>query len=121
MNSTYDQFLHFRAVIIRAVAKAWADENYLQQFQADPKKALETAFAYKYPFDYDLELQTGTASYTPGAVLGWTVHKREKLTLVLPPKPAPVPGDEMAQALNEAQALAAFNANNISFLHASKE
>lgn len=121
-QGTYDNFLHFRAVIIRAVTKAWGDESYMKLLQENPKQALQQAFPpYQYPFQYDLTTISNTASFKLGSVSGWVVHKREKLTLALPPKPALVPGDEMKQALNEAAALAAFNASHITFLHSTKE
>ena len=121
-QGTYDNFLLFRAMIIRAVAKAWGDEEYSKLLQENPKQALESAFPpYRYPFTAELTASAGAASYTPGLNLGWVTHKREKLTLVLPPKPAAVAGDEMANALNQAAALAAFNATHLTFLHSTKE
>ncbi|KVE38735.1 BMA_0021/BMA_0022 family TOMM bacteriocin [Burkholderia sp. TSV86] len=101
---TYEQFLEFRAAVIRAIAVAWNDNDYLDQLLADPVKALHDKFDYRFPLAVDLKAVAETATWTPETTAGWTCIKNNVLELVLPPAP---PQDQ------EAVALAAYNSRNL--------
>lgn len=122
-NSTYDDFLIFRANVIRAIAKAWSNPEYKERLLHDPKEAIESAFRpYKYPFTYNLAAQDDTAYFDLKVNGNWVVKKFDKLTLVLPPKPPARPGATAKEtALVQARALAAFNASHITFLPTTDE
>ncbi|RQR61896.1 hypothetical protein DIE07_07610 [Burkholderia sp. Bp9002] len=105
---TYEQFLEYRAVIIRAIALSWHSTVFLDELEADPVKALREHFDYHFPFRLDLKVQTKSSAWTPSVNGDWTSGHKNKLTLVLPPAPA----DETQFA----QALAAYNANHVTIM-----
>lgn len=113
---TYDKFIAYRGVIMRAIARAWRDEHFYQAVKSNPKKALKDAFGYNFPFDVDLEVRLDTATWEPDVVADWVVHTRDLLEMVLPPPP-----EDPAERV---EALAAFNAQQSMFLrgacHAQK-
>jgi ribosomally synthesized peptide (two-chain TOMM family) len=106
--SDYDTFLNYRAVIIRAAARAWKDHAFREQLLADPKSALKEAFNYDFPYDMDVGVLNNSAAWRPRYDVGWVVHKQNIVSLPLPPKPDD--DDE------EATALAAYNAEHLTFL-----
>lgn len=107
IKSTYDCFLDFRANVIRAVAQAWHDENFKEALLKDPKGTMREYFHYQFPFDMDLKVLPDSAAWDPMLNGGWLTCEQETLELVLPHKP---------QAGHEAIALAAYNANRLTFL-----
>lgn len=118
-QSTYDAFIHFRATVVRAVAKSWADPAFKEALlTGNTKEVLERAFyPYKYPFRYELAAQDNTADYRPDLVANWVVHKFDRIDLTLPPPPPRDEGmSDMDYALRKAQALAAYNASHVTFL-----
>lgn len=106
-SPSYEQFLEYRAVIIKAIARAWHDPDYRRELQEDPVSALKT-LGYSYPFKIKLKVQTDTSTWTPGVNGGWTTCRQNKLTLVLPPAPA--------RKEDYAVALASYNANHIDIM-----
>lgn len=106
-SSTYDTFLNYRATIIRAIALAWSDEKFKAALFHDPKVALKEAFDYDFPYDMDLTVLNGSATWSPLLTVGWTVTEQNTVELSLPPKP------ERGQ---EAIALAQYNAKHLTFL-----
>ncbi|MCA8299977.1 BMA_0021/BMA_0022 family TOMM bacteriocin [Burkholderia seminalis] len=105
---TYEQFLEYRATVIRAIALAWHSSAFLDELEADPIEALREHFDYHFPFRLDLKVQPKSSEWTPTVNGDWTAGRRNKLTLYLPPAPA-----DKAQF---AQALAAYNANHITIM-----
>lgn len=105
---TYEQFLEYRATVIRAIALAWHSKAFLDELEADPVQALRKHFDYHFPFDLDLKVQTKSSAWTPGVNGDWTAGQKNKLTLFLPPAPA--------NEKHFAQALAAYNANHITIM-----
>jgi ribosomally synthesized peptide (two-chain TOMM family) len=106
-SPSYEQFLEYRAVIIKAIARAWRDPAYRHLLKENPIAALKT-LGYSYPFKIKLKVQTDTSKWTPGANGGWTTCRQNKLTLVLPPAPA--------KKEDYAIALASYNANHIDIM-----
>lgn len=104
---SYETFLQYRAVILRAIGRAWTDPAFKSALQEKPKTALKSAFRYDFPYDMNLSVLDGSAEWTPAANGGWTNTMQNQVTLVLPPKP---------EAGQEAVALAEYNANNLTFL-----
>ena len=116
-ESVYDQFLHFRATVIRSIAQAWRSPEFKKFLLADPKKAMKEQFQYEFPFDFDLHCRDASCKYTPLSNLGWTIYRQDTVKIVLPPKPKKADGtSEREHVLNEAAALAEFNASHITFL-----
>jgi len=102
---TYEQFLEYRAVIIKAIATAWHDHKFLHHFKEHPISALSQRFDYDYPFKINLTVHTHSAKWTPDINGGWTTQQKNKFTLVLPPAPA--------NKEEHAIALAFYNAKHI--------
>ena len=65
------------------------------------------AFKYNFPYDMDLNVLDGSATWSPTLTVGWTVTMQNTVTLALPPKP---------EAGEESVALAEYNANHLTFL-----
>ena len=107
VESSYDKFLQFRSVVIQAIAKAWQDEAFHEQLKLSPKVALKEAFDYDFPFNLDLKTNDDNAAWDQTEQGGWLVYEQNDLEMILPPPPAPE---------QEAVALAAYNAQHISFL-----
>ncbi|UEP36685.1 BMA_0021/BMA_0022 family TOMM bacteriocin [Burkholderia ambifaria] len=105
---TYDQFLEYRATVIRAIALAWHSPAFLAELESDPVNALREHFDYHFPFKLDLKVQIKSSAWTPSVNGDWTAGHKNKLTLYLPPAPA----DEAQFA----QALAAYNASHITIM-----
>ncbi|RQV08082.1 hypothetical protein DF047_13735 [Burkholderia cenocepacia] len=105
---TYEQFLEYRATVIRAIALAWHSPAFLDKLEADPVHALREQFDYHFPFKLDLKVQLKSSEWTPTVNGDWTAGQKNKLTLYLPPAPA----DEAQFA----QALAAYNADHITIM-----
>lgn len=88
-DSIYDDFIEFRAVIIKAVALSWHDDNFKKSFHKNPVKALKDEFGYKYPFNIEFkgeERPKDDYKWYPEGTGAW-VGPNNKLELVLPPKP----------------------------------
>jgi ribosomally synthesized peptide (two-chain TOMM family) len=105
---TYDRFVRFRAAIMRAIALAWKDPAYRTQLIADPKKALKGGIDYDFPFGMDLGVDVDNATWEPTTVGDWRVDHCNRLQMVLPPAPP---------LAEQVEALAAFNATHLTFLH----
>lgn len=115
--SVYDQFLHFRATVIRGIAQSWKDPEFKKFLLANPKEALKEKFNYVFPFDFDLYCRDNSCKFTPTLNLAWTIYKQDTIKIVLPQKPEALPDStEREQVLNQAVALAEFNASHITFL-----
>ncbi|BCS97258.1 hypothetical protein DSLASN_28900 [Desulfoluna limicola] len=108
--ATYDKFLKLRSVAVQAVALAWHDPVFKEAFKEDPVSAMKVYFNYDFPFDIDFigdkEGREDDYQWNPTGTGGW-VGPNNTLELVLPPKP---PKGQ------EALALAAYNANHLTFL-----
>jgi ribosomally synthesized peptide (two-chain TOMM family) len=106
-SSGYDGFLRYRAVILRAIGRAWADPDFRRELQADPIGALKTTFDYDFPYALELSVLDSSARWTPAYNGGWTNLSQNQVNLILPP--CPEPGQQ-------AVALAEYNASNLTFL-----
>ncbi|SDG17240.1 BMA_0021/BMA_0022 family TOMM bacteriocin [Paraburkholderia phenazinium] len=102
---TYEQFLEYRAVIIKAIATAWHDKAFLKELEAHPVETLKERFGYDYPFKIALKVHSPSAKWTPEINGGWTTQKNNTFTLILPPAPA--------KKEQYALALASYNSNHI--------
>ncbi len=103
----YSTFLDFRALVLRAIARAWSKPSYWEKLQYAPR----TVFAelgYPFPYDIDLEIDSHSAEYRPDLAGDWLCHKFATLTLVLPPAPE--------NPADRAVALADYNYENLTFL-----
>lgn len=100
-------FLNFRAMIIRAIAKCWIDEAYKNKFISDPVAALEEFPHYHYPYTAKVTVDRDSAVYRPDLVNNWQCKIFSSITLKLPPAP---------KESERAQALAAYNAMYLMFL-----
>jgi ribosomally synthesized peptide (two-chain TOMM family) len=107
-HGVYDHFLAYRAAIMQAIALAWRDPAFRDQLIADPKAALKTGVGYKFPFNMELAVDVDNAVWRPHTVTDWQVKHHNLLELPLPPAP---------EAVEQVEALAAFNAQHLTFLH----
>ncbi|AXE96247.1 BMA_0021/BMA_0022 family TOMM bacteriocin [Paraburkholderia sp. SIMBA_050] len=87
-SPTYEQFIEYRAVIIKAIATAWHDQAFFQELTKHPVETLKNRFGYEYPFKIDLKVHPESATWTPAINGGWTTQQTNRFTLVLPPAPA---------------------------------
>lgn len=106
-SSSYEIFLAYRAVILRAIGRAWSDHDFKKQLIAHPKTALKNAFGYDFPYDMEVSVIKNSATWSPQGSDGWTNLSQNDVRLVLPPKP---------ESGQEAAALAEYNFNNLTFL-----
>lgn len=108
--ATYDKFLKLRSVVIQSVALAWHDPNFKEEFKENPINAMRVYFNYEFPFDIlfsgKKEARDEDYQWNPAGTGGW-VGPNNALEMILPPKP---PKGQ------EAIALAAYNANHLTFL-----
>lgn len=93
---SYDDFLEFRAIILKAIAKCWNDQSAKTFFENDPKGALKEFFNYEYPFNSSITVDKDSAEYRPNLAGNWKANQFSSITLVLPPAP---PEEERAAAL----------------------
>jgi ribosomally synthesized peptide (two-chain TOMM family) len=106
---TYDRFIAYRAATMQAIALAWRDPKFRDEFIENPKKALKKGVGYDFPFNMDLRVDPDSATWEPRTVADWRVNQRNVLQMVLPPRPK--------DAADRVEALAAFNAKHITFLN----
>ncbi|NML16904.1 BMA_0021/BMA_0022 family TOMM bacteriocin [Azohydromonas caseinilytica] len=69
---SYDSLLEFQEVYLRAVALAWTNAQFKQDFLADPTGALANYFGYQCPWNVDLKVREATG---PGQ--GWDAKKKQ--------------------------------------------
>lgn len=106
-TSVYDEFLLYRAQVIRAVALAWQDDGFKAALRENPRAAVRQYLNYEIPFALEIDVIFDNAEFCPQTLLDWLVKKTDRLQLNLPPAPP---------ANQQAEALAAYNLQFLTFL-----
>jgi len=106
-DSLFDDFIHFRAAIERAVSITWNHERFRTQFLENPLLAMNSQFGYDCPFDVTMKAKRADDHFDPVHTGGW-VGANNTVRLYLPP----VPEDPKQKA----EALATFNQDRVLFL-----
>jgi ribosomally synthesized peptide (two-chain TOMM family) len=93
----------WQIIWLRAIAKAWAEEDFKRELKEDARAALCKHFNYKLNPELDLTIKDAsevdpknTPCYNPDAEDPWEGLPHHKLELVLPPAP---PVEDRAIAL----------------------
>jgi ribosomally synthesized peptide (two-chain TOMM family) len=84
---SYESLLEYQEVYLRAVALAWSDPTFKQDFLTDPRTAMENYFGYSCPWNVTIKVSEPPANNG----FGWNGKKwrlpRIKATFGLPIAP----------------------------------
>lgn len=91
--------MHWGVIWPRAIALAWEDSAFHAELKANPRKAIMDKFGYELMPDLDLTVEDAPAeaAFDPSCATlkdgkagdPWSKMPQLKLTLAIPPKPAP--------------------------------
>lgn len=84
-----DAMMKFRTTYLRAIARAWNDQAFLEDLERDPAGVLKKSFSYDLPWDVELEITSVDASeslWDPANAGGW-VGRNAVISLWIPPPP----------------------------------
>jgi ribosomally synthesized peptide (two-chain TOMM family) len=93
-SGALESALHWQVIWPRAIAMAWADDDFRDALIADPRGVIEETFGYHLSENLDLTIEQATAgtfereSITPGEDDPWAGLPKLKLTLAIPPRPS---------------------------------
>jgi len=95
----FEATLHWGVIWPRAIALAWEDPDFHAALKADPRGAIREKFGYELMPDLDLTVEDAPpeAAFDPDLATlhdgkagdPWSKMPNLKLTLAIPPKPAP--------------------------------
>ena len=111
---SYESFLEFHEVWLRAIALSWKDARFKKMLLEDTAKALQEYLNYKSPWSIDIKAtvpEDPSAKWHPaeGKANGYWTLPQDTFTYGIPPKPE-LPEDD------EAVALAAYNDSGPGYL-----
>ena len=85
---SYEDLLEFQEVYLRAVALAWSDHKFKEQFLKDPRSAMADTFSYMLPWNVDFRVKEANSHehrWHPQR-REWTLP-RSKISFGVPKKP----------------------------------